>query len=427
MKTFLKFPLCLALGAMMGMSMTSCSDNDDPIDGTELSAQEKALKEVVADFADKTVIPSYQGMADAAMSLHSLCIDIRTKKQAGTLTTADVEAACEAWKLARDYWEKSEAWLFGPAGDYNVDPHIDSWPLDKTGMDALLNNPAQMAQMDDEGNYVGNYLGYALQGFHAIEYLLFELTNTNASGNATASSTSVAHNLNYTTEELNYLVGLAGDLRNQCILLEACWAGTENVSAEKQQILTDTELDKGKNFGDNIKNAGAAGSEYKNYLDVVYDMITAGIQNIANEVGNIKIGNPTGKGLPSGGMEYDPSYIESPYSLNSINDFQGNIISIENAYMGFQSGKSYNAGETYIKASTHTLSAYVATFNPELDNRVKAAITAAYDAIGQMAEPFAYTCNSANGYQAQNRAAITACNELNDIFDEVLRALQEQR
>ena len=101
MKTFLKFPLCLALGAMMGMSMTSCSDNDDP----------------------KTVIPSYQGMADAAMSLHSLCIDIRTKKQAGTLTTADVEAACEAWKLARDYWEKSEAWLFGPAGDYNVDPH----------------------------------------------------------------------------------------------------------------------------------------------------------------------------------------------------------------------------------------------------------------------------------------------------------------
>ena len=52
MKTFLKFPLCLALGAMMGMSMTSCSDNDDPIDGTELSAQEKALKEVVADFAD---------------------------------------------------------------------------------------------------------------------------------------------------------------------------------------------------------------------------------------------------------------------------------------------------------------------------------------------------------------------------------------
>ena len=82
MKTFLKFPLCLALGAMMGMSMTSCSDNDDPTDGTELSAQEKALKEVVADFADKTVIPSYQGMADAAMSLHSLCIDIRTKKHA---------------------------------------------------------------------------------------------------------------------------------------------------------------------------------------------------------------------------------------------------------------------------------------------------------------------------------------------------------
>ena len=417
MKTFLKFPLCLALGAMMGMSMTSCSDNDDPTDGTELSAQEKALKEVVADFADKTVIPSYQGMADAAMSLHSLCIDIRTKKQAGTLTTADVEAACEAWKLARDYWEKSEAWLFGPAGDYNVDPHIDSWPLDKTGMDALLNNPAQMAQMDDEGNYVGNYLGYALQGFHAIEYLLFELTNTNASGNATASSTSVAHNLNYTTEELNYLVGLAGDLRNQCILLEACWAGTENVSAEKQQILTDTELDKGKNFGDNIKNAGAAGSEYKNYLDVVYDMITAGIQNIANEVGNIKIGNPTGKGLPSGGMEYDPSYIESPYSLNSIRDFLGNVISIRNAYQGSPSV------DGTIQVATHTLSTYVATLNAELDGRVKAAIQDAYNKISLMGEPFAYTCGAAE-YDKVNQDAIDACNVMNDIFDEVKKKSQ---
>ena len=198
MKKYLKFPLYMAFTAMIGMNVTACSD-DEPVAQEEpgtLSAQEQALKDVIADYTDKTVIPTYKGMADAAMQLHSLCIDIRTKKADGTLSTADVEAAGDAWKTARDYWEKSEAWLFGPAGDYYIDPHIDSWPLDKTGMDALLNNPAQMAQMDDEGVYVGNYLGYALQGFHAIEYLLFELTNTNADGNATADSKSVAHNLN---------------------------------------------------------------------------------------------------------------------------------------------------------------------------------------------------------------------------------------
>ena len=201
MKKYLKFPLYMAVAAVLGMSATACSDDDEPnVDPNELTAQEQALKEVIADYTDKTVVPTYTGMADAAIQLHTACINIRTKKADGSLTTTDVETACDAWKLARDYWEKSEAWLFGPAGDYYVDPHIDSWPLDKTGMDALLSNPAQMAQMDDEGVYVGNYLGYALQGFHAIEYLLFELTNTNANGNATANSESVAHHLNYTTD-----------------------------------------------------------------------------------------------------------------------------------------------------------------------------------------------------------------------------------
>ena len=420
MKRHLKFPLYLAAAAVMGMSTVACSDDDNaPATGNPdgLTAQEQALKEVIADYTDMTVIPTYKGMADAAMRLHSLCLDIRSKKQDGTLATADVEAACEAWKEARDYWEKSEAWLFGPAGDYYIDPHIDSWPLDKVSMDALLNNPAQMAQMDDEGVYVGNYLGYALQGFHAIEYLLFELTNTTAEGNATPSSESIAHNLDYSTEELNYLVGLAADLRNQCILLEACWAGTENVTAEKQQILTDTELDKGINFGEQIKNAGQAGSEYVNYLDVMYDILSAGIQNIANEVGNIKIGNPTGKGLSGTGYEYDPNYIESPYSLNSIRDFLGNIISVRNAYQGSPSA------DGTIQVPAYTLSDYIATLDADLDNRVKAAIQDAYDKISLMKEPFVYTCGAPE-YSDINQNAIDACNVMNDIFDEVQRLLQ---
>ena len=114
MKKYLKFPLYMAFTAMIGMSVTACSDDDNPENPEEtggLSVQEQALKDVITDYTDKTVIPTYKGMADAAMQLHSLCIDIRTKKADGTLSTADVEAAGEAWKTARDYWEKSEAWL----------------------------------------------------------------------------------------------------------------------------------------------------------------------------------------------------------------------------------------------------------------------------------------------------------------------------
>lgn len=412
MTKFFKMPLYLTMGAFMAMGLYACSDENDPGTGGgegELSEQEQALKNIVTDFANNTAVPTYRGMADAAIELHNACLAMKNAG-AGNVTTAQVETAGEAWKKARRYWELSEAWLFGPAGDYNIDPHIDSWPLDKTSMDALLANEEQMSQMDEDGTYVGNNLGFGLQGFHAIEYLLFELQGTGA------DAKSIAHNVNYTTQELLYMTGVTGDLRNQCVLLEACWAGTENVTAEKQALLEDNELDKGVNYSQVMMNAGQAGSEYVNYLEAVQDLISAGIQNIANEVGNIKIGNPTGLGDPAGGMEEDPGYIESPYSLNSITDFKDNIISIQNAYEGFQSSESYNAGETVIQPSTYTLSAYINSLDADLDERVKKAIDDAYNAISQMKEPFAYW---AGRDDAINQAAVDACNTLNDIFFEV--------
>ena len=75
----------------------------------------------------------------------------------------------------RKHWEQSEAFLYGPAAAHNIDPHIDSWPLDFNAMNALLHDQAQMASIEQEGGaYVGEKLGYALKGFHACEYLLFE-------------------------------------------------------------------------------------------------------------------------------------------------------------------------------------------------------------------------------------------------------------
>ena len=433
----MKTPLCVAAAGLLTFSMAACSDNDDDWDGS--SDRETALRLVVADYTANTVIPTYEALADASVDLYN-AIYAMHQAGAGNVTEAQVKAAGDAWRVAREYWERSEAWLYGPAGDYDVDPHIDSWPLNATALQALLDNPTEMAKMDAEGVYISQTMDYGILGFHALEYLLFQVEGTGM------SQISVPHDADYTTEELSYITGVAGDLRNQCIILEAAWRGESNISQTKQDILDKVratgetmtgnnknwsialdDLAAGTCYANEMKNpVEGNNSDFVNFLAAAQTMISDGIQNIANEVGNVKIGNPTGMGSGED-YEYDPGYIESPYSLNSINDFQGNIISIENAYMGFQPGKSYNAGETYIKSSTHTLSAYVATFNPELDSRVRAAIAAAYDAIGQMAEPFAYTCNSANGYQAQNRAAIEACNELNDIFDEVLRALQEQR
>ncbi len=400
-KKMIKNSLYLFVGTMMTASMTGCNDDSNTSDTTSSSSQEQILQSVITDYVDCTIIPTYRGMADASIELHKACLDMRNAGT-GNVTTEMVQTAGNAWIKARRYWELSEAWLYGAAGDYNIDPHIDSWPLDKTAMDNLLNNPAQMAQMDPDGYYVGNMLGYGLLGFHAIEYMLFELDAT--------GTESLPHHVNYTEPELNYLAAVAGDLRNQCIRLEASWAGMDHITNDKQQILTDAELEPSFDYGSSMKNAGSGGSKYINYNEAVQELIV-GAQDIADEVGGLKIGNPTGHG-----EEDDPDYIESPYSLNSITDFTDNIISIRNAYQGCQDT------DDYIKPVNSSLSSYVQSLNPELDTRMKNAIQDAIDKIGQMREPFAKTARDPQ-FDAINQAAIAACNNVTDVLNEVLNLL----
>lgn len=400
-KKMIKNSLYLFVGTMMTASMTGCNDDSNTSDTTSSSSQEQILQSVITNYVDCTIIPTYRGMADASIELHNACLAMRNAGT-GNVTTEMVQTAGNAWIKARRYWELSEAWLYGAAGDYNIDPHIDSWPLDKTAMDNLLNNPAQMAQMDPDGYYVGNMLGYGLLGFHAIEYMLFELDAT--------GTESLPHHVNYTEPELNYLAAVAGDLRNQCIRLEASWAGMDHITNDKQQILTDAELEPSFDYGSSMKNAGSSGSKYINYNEAVQELIV-GAQDIADEVGGLKIGNPTGHG-----EEDDPDYIESPYSLNSITDFTDNIISIRNAYQGCQDT------DDYIKPVNSSLSSYVQSLNPELDTRMKNAIQDAIDKIGQMREPFAKTARDPQ-YDAINQAAIAACNNVTDVLNEVLNLL----
>lgn len=402
--------LKLALAAAVTLSATACSDNDNsnPSDGTP-DAQETALKAVIEDYVDNTVVPTYRGLADATMALAETCDDM-CRGGVGNLTEAQIRKAGDQWIEARRYWELSEAWLFGAASDYNIDPHVDTWPLDKKAMDAMLGNPAQMAQMSDResaGEYVGSSLGQGLLGFHAIEYMIFEPQS------ASATITSPRPVSRFTQNELYYLAAVADDLRNCCLRLEASWAPEGTVDAAKLAILDEAELSYDKNYGDYMKKAGSAGSTYVSYAEAVQELII-GAQDIADEVGNQKIGNPVGSGLVA-----DPDYIESPYALNSITDFIDNIRSVRNAYAGYS-----NEGETenYIKPSAHTLSAYVASVDANLDARVLAAIDKASKAIAAMREPFASTCQDQSMHDV-NFAAVNACNELVDIFDEVIELI----
>lgn len=382
------------VAAMVGLSACNGSGNGGEVD----SPKEEMLKKAMTPYVDNTVVATYCGMADAAISLYDQCEVIMQKYEAGTLAETDIKTAAGYWEQARSYWELSEAFLYGPAANHNIDPHIDSWPLDKDGMDAMLGNAEQMAQIEEQGaDYVGDKLGYGLLGFHAVEYMLYANDNTDRQNLR-------YHTTDYKRAEVVYLVAIAEDLRNQAVALETAWAGIDNVSATKQAILEEAEIDYGVEF---VKGYGsymkvATGGTYANYQEAAEELIQ-GCIDIADEVGNVKIGRPA-----TATTEEDRNYIESPYSLNSIVDFMENIVSIKNAYTGSKSGDA-------------SVSDYIKTVDADLDAECRTAIDAAYDAIKVIPEPFAV---SAKTSEAANAVKVVG-TDLVEVLQKVYNKLGE--
>lgn len=403
-RIFKKSSYSLALSVLL-LGGVSCSESENDFSWEE--QRETELQAAATAFVEKTVIPTYSSLADASLELADLCAQIETSALAnastditssGSLsdaTKAIIEQACAKWYEARKQWELSEAFLYGAAGDYNIDPHIDSWPLNATDLQALLDDPVRMGMMDAE--YAAG-LGYGLLGFHAIEYMLFDHQIDASSTTGKARSGAFSRK-----EELIYLTAVAGDLANQCVRLEASWKGFDNVSAEKQTMLTEAELEPSFDYGESMKNAGKGGSKYKSYLEAAQEIIQ-GCSDIADEVGNQKIGRPN---EAAAGASEDLSYIESPYAKNSKVDFYDNIVSIKNAYLGS------NVGDP-------SVSNYLADINPNADSAVRTAINAALEAIDAAPAPFV---NYAGSHNELWKKATTACNDLKKALDEAQSAI----
>jgi len=148
-----------------------------------MAASEEDLKPIIINYTDHVVLPTY---ADLLADNTALNTAIRTlantagEYQAGTKTVADVnlafKAAATQWITAREPWETSEAFLFGPVADKGLDPNMDSWPLD---VDALKNTLAsgKFDNLTWEGEFDENDETIAavqnVRGFHTLEFLLF--------------------------------------------------------------------------------------------------------------------------------------------------------------------------------------------------------------------------------------------------------------
>ena len=376
----------LAVALWATMTLASCSKDNDNDSTTQDDA---AALQVVEQFVDHTVAPTYGALAAKTEQLASQLAALKANP-----TDAGVREACETFLAAREEWEKSEAFLYGAAGDYGVDPHIDSWPLDEDAFNTLMNSPSMLSDLDDENGDVvaGERLGNALLGFHGIEFILFRDGQPRNAADITEF-------------QWVYVAAVAGDLRNRCYQLEVGWLG-DNAPASHVGKLDDIELPYtvaggDLSYGENMKHAGLAGSTYASRKAALM-AIVQGCIDIADEVGTSKIG-----AAHSG---EDPTYIESPYSQKSIIDFHNNIVSIQNTYMGGVEGQRDEA---------KSLHSYVKELDASLDSRVTEAIATALAKIDAMPAPFVN-----NIAAPANGEAMEACAALSDILTEVVEKIR---
>lgn len=399
--------LFAVFAAVSAFGLSSCSDDAD--EGGEqpgqLTADEQEIKTFAQQYLDATLYPTYRMLADSTAILADQLTAMRDKVMGGeTVTQDEIDAACTVFLHARANYETSEAFLFGAATDFGIDPHIDTWPLDLDMLKTALSNSSQINAMAGENGdeYAGVNLGPALLGFHGIEYILFR----DGQNRTAASLNSPDPGLNNLTarEELIYAAAVAGDLRNKCFQMEVAWnvdAPVDHI-AKVEALEWPYQMTNGLSYGENMMLAGQAGSTYNSWRRVSDAIILSGCINICDEVGEVKMGTPHG-GVE--GVAQDPNYIESPYSWNSITDFYDNLCSIENSIMG---------GRPELRDESKSIYAYVNKRNATLAAQLKTDIAAAKAKIRAMKYPFVH-----NYTDASVAEAMEACMKLSDTLGEV--------
>ena len=316
-----------------------------------------------------------------------------------TGSQATLDQACKDWKVARANWENTEAFLFGAADVYSIDPHTDTWPVAANDLADVLRDAQAMSNLD---NFIKT-ANSGILGYHGLEYVLFRQGQPRKIEQIT--------NLEY-----DYICAVAKDLYQATATLEAAWDSKES-NAERLKIAKDYvathlaidddgnqegQLESFQNFGKAFKNPGTG--DWATALEATLEIIS-GCQDIIGEVGDSKIGLPyTGE---------DATYIESPYAYNSIIDFYDNIQSCKNALYGQMDATAPNE-KSLIYFCKNAGNATLAT----QANNVVAKLDAALAKIKAMKAPFALYYSDASC-----KAAIDALGELDDALGAMAETL----
>ena len=368
--------------AMMGLcAFTACSSDDDKKEESKIEILDAEYDAIINQYVDNVVLPTYNDLKTKNTALYNAVVSFGNAP-----SDANFQAVCNAWLTAREPWESSEAFLFGPVADYGLDPNMDSWPLDQEAIVKLLESQ-QWNEMEWTGDYDEDDEAIAaaqnVRGFHTLEFLAFRdgkartLTDTAIDGEAA----NAVYNESNATAWAQYMRNTAQLLVKDVTTLVDAWNNGYAASFKSHN-----------------------GGDFTSGLSCIEQLID-GCIDIAGEVGDAKIGDPYS--LYVSGKTTEALYaVESWYSWHSRDDYTNNILSIRNAYYGSRDG-SINA---------NSLSKLVAKYNAPLDTKVKDAIKSAADAIQAIPQPFRNNINS-----SEAKAAMEACSDLGDVLENELK------
>lgn len=277
---------------------------------------------MIKNITNEIIVKGYKNLDDKAVELITALDTLKTTQNEENLTTAQ-----NAWKAARTPWEQGESHIFGPVATLNIDPHLDSWPL----------NTADLKHLVDSANPNFDQLNDNIQGFHAMEYLLF-----GDGQDSNDRSPDLSEN------ERNYLAALSERFNQYTDELYQSWTTGEEAYAK------------------NLLNPG--NKFYSSNVNVVEELVE-GLIDIVDEVGNGKIADPFGASL----AKADVTQVESQYSWNSLTDFADNIKGVQNVYRG-----KFN---TTTGSCNLGLCDFIQAADPKLAERIDTEIQNSIDAI----------------------------------------------
>jgi putative iron-regulated protein len=316
---------------------------------------------VLEAFAIDVAQDNYHDLAQRSAALRDRIVTF-----GASLSDADLALCKQQWRDTRLSWERSEALLFGPVATQNIDPRIDTWPVNFVDLEAQLSSsnaftPQYITTLED-----------ALKGFHPIEYLLFGM-----SGDKSAAQ--------FTVREIGYVTALANDLATLTTSLDESWdpATAGNYTAA-------------------FTSAGNGSTEYPTQRAAFEELVNA-MSGICDEVAHGKMEEVL--------LAQDPLLEESPFAKNSITDFTDNIRGVENVYLG-----RYAADGTGLED-------FVREHDLQLDNTIKQRLAAAIAALGTITVPFGQAISA---QPVQVHQAIDAIDALAITLNDGLLPLVQQ-